>query len=201
MFSILMPSRSRPEQCEQAVYSARTTAADTLEVLVYVDEDDPDKDKYNDVIIGPPKRSAQAITYLVEHAKGDLLFMGADDMRWFTNGWDKQLAEYMPEHGLSVVVANDGRGGTPPTFTKKFYDMIGGFPDDFEHFGLDTYVVDIARKAKQLIYAPDVMVLHYKDKHNPVSVRARANNAQQKAEQFLEETEQLRADLALKIKQ
>ena len=145
MLSVLLPSR-RPKDCKEAVESALSTAED-IEILVYVDDDDPHKSLYPNAIIGPPKRSGRAIRHLASLAKGDLMFFGSDDFRWKTKGWDRIFREKMPAHNLSVLYPNDmpgGAKGLSPCFSRRFMDETGLFPDVFEHFGPDTWVIAVS---------------------------------------------------------
>lgn len=186
MISVLMPSRGRPKQLEIARNSALNLAAGEVEVLVYVDEDDPTKDQYDDVIIGPPLMSAQAISYLMTIAKGDLMFMGADDMVWSTKYWDKALTSKMPNHQLSVLFCNDGRGGHPPLFSKRFIKTVGPFPEIFRHFGLDDWVYRIAKEAGLAVFVPEVEIRHFKNKHSPIGQRARRLDSFENVKEYIE---------------
>lgn len=175
MLSILLPSRGRPDLCKRAVKSALETAEGEVEVLVYVDDNDPLRVNYSGVIIGPPRESSEAILYLSSIAKGDMMMFGCDDFIWKTKGWDRIFREKMPAHGLAVLHYNDGHNkAINPVFTRKWVEMTGLFPSYFKHFGADTWVIDTARRAGQLISVKEVLIEHTKVKDETFN-RSRAN--------------------------
>lgn len=199
-----MPSYGRPEQCKKARESVLATAEGDVEVFIYVDEDDPLKDQYENYFSGPPLPSGKAIKYLANLSSQmfpkALMFMGADDMMWETKGWDRMFQEKMPEHGLSILVCSDGRHGTPPVFTKRFMEVTGLFPESFTHFGPDEWVVDTARRAGTLVFVPKVMVRHSKNKGTPTARRARDKFGGDGAKAYIRKHEKDRDALAAKIK-
>lgn len=165
MLSILIPSRGRPDLCKKAIASAKATAEGELEILVYVDDDDPTKSKYEEAIIGPHKESSEAILHLSTLAKGDLMMFGCDDFIWKTKGWDRIFKARMPAHGLSILYYMDRPGAAKainPVFTRKWVELTGLFPAYFKHFGADTWVIDTARRAGQLIAVKEVLIEHQK---------------------------------------
>ncbi len=163
-----MPSRGRPELCKSCVAQAKETASGDIEILVYVDNNDPEIDKYKklDCIIGTPRHSGKAIKYLSTIAKHDMMMFGTDDLIWHTKGWDEQFRKAMPEHGLAVLypstMPNKNAKAMVPVFTKRFALLTGLFPDYFEHFGPDTWVVSVARLAGTLTHVKDVYIEHKK---------------------------------------
>jgi hypothetical protein len=159
------------------------------EFMVYVDNDDPQLEQYKsylpqltqiDVkfIIGKPLRSAKAMKYLAQHASRNYMIFGTDDLNWKTEGWDEKLIAKMPEHGLSVIcpaTAPDNKiKAMVPFFTRKWMEITGLFPDEFVHFGPDSWVVKVAQIAKTDIYAYDIEILHKKI-NDETSARARKN--------------------------
>lgn len=203
MLSVLMPSRGRPQECKEAYQSALKTAKGDVEVLVYLDEDDPQRKNYEvPHTVGPPLRCAQANRELLKGARGDLFYFGSDDQRWETPGWDLKFKELMPEDGLSVLYPRDVRGGQKgmnPVWSRKFADLFGHYPDYFVHFGPDTWLIDIARRAGTLINVKDVLITHRKvkdDTYHSLRQTSDASFAQKK----LMETEGERQKIAEQIK-
>ena len=205
MISVLMPSRGRPELCHQSRQQAIDMADGEIEVLVYVDEDDPLKSKYKDVIVGKPLHSGKAMRVLAEQAKGDIMFFGCDDFVWRTKGWNKIAEQKMPAHQLSVLCPRDMPNvkvnkSQSPMFTKRLIEVAGWWPDGFNHFGPDTWLVDIGRKADQLIFLDDVLIEHVKV-HDATYSRARENGDGGKAKDILNNTAKDRERIAAKIKE
>ena len=208
MISVLMPSYGRPEKCKRARQSVLDTAKGNVEVLIYVDEDDPLKSQYKNYFTGPPMQSGKAIKYLVSLSNQmfpkSIMFMGADDMIWETQDWDELVEQRMASHNLSVIYPCDtilkGNKGFAPFFTQRFVEVTGLFPDSFRHFGPDTWVIDIARMAGTLVWAKDVLIRHARDKYDITGNRERKLDPKERAEKIVREGEEERRKLAAKIK-
>jgi hypothetical protein len=188
MLSVLLPSRGRPESCRKAIASARSTAEGEIEILLYVDSDDPERNNYPDPIIGPPLHSGAAMKHLASLATGNLLMFGSDDITWKTPGWDRIFREKMPAHELAVLYYMDMRGAAKsqnPVFSRKWMEFTGLFPDLFQHFGPDTWIIDTARRAKQLIRVDEVWIEHRKIK-DATHARARQNGDANHAKSLLD---------------
>lgn len=185
-----MPSRGRPELCKKCVAQAKEQATGEIEVLVYVDSTDPEIEEYKkqDVIIGAPLHSGKAIKHLSTLAKYDMMMFGTDDLVWHTKGWDEQFRKAMPAHGLSVLYPSTLPGKSAkamvPVFTRRFAEVTGLFPDYFEHFGPDTWVVGIGRLAGTLTHVKEVFIEHKKVQDVTYS-RSRKDGDAARAKQYL----------------
>jgi hypothetical protein len=203
MLSVLMPSRGRPKDCQQAYDSALSTAKGEVEILVYLDEDDPTRKSYETPhTVGPARRCAQANRELLKVAKGDLFYFGSDDQRWETPGWDTRFAELMPEDGLSILYPRDikdGQKGMNPVWSRKFADLFGHYPKEFVHFGPDTWLIDIGRRAGTLINVKDVLITHKKLKDETYHSLRQINDASF-AQKRLMDTEGERQKIAEQVK-
>jgi len=203
MLSVLMPSRGRPKDCKEAYESCLRTAKGEVEILVYLDEDDPQRGNYEvPHVVGASLRCAQANRELLKKAKGDLFYFGSDDQRWETEGWDTRFAELMPEDGLSILYPRDipgGQKGMNPCWSRKFADLFGHYPEEFVHFGPDQWLVDIARRAGTLINVKDVLISHRRIK-DETHHRVRQNSDASFATARLGQLENKRQEIAEKIK-
>lgn len=200
-----MPSRGRPELCKRSVGQAKENATGEIEILVYVDSNDPEIEAYKkqDVIIGPPMHSGKAIKHLSTLAKYDMMMFGTDDLVWHTKGWDEKFRNAMPEHGLSVLypstLPNQNAKAMVPVFTRKFVEATGLFPDYFEHFGPDTWVVSIARLAGTLQHVKEVYIEHQKV-HDVTYSRSRSGGDSTRAKKYLDGSQDELKKLAEKLK-
>lgn len=210
MLSVLLPSRGRPEMCRRAVESAKNTAKGDVEILVYLDEDDPTVPEYrkflygSETVIDKPRRSGEAIRELYKYTPDrgpidpmQLFYFGSDDITWETNGWDSIFKEKMPEHGLAVLYPKMG-DSCNPCFTRKWVETVGLFPDYFKHFGPDTWYADIAKRAGVLIHVPEVRMAHNRVQDGTY-YRTRADSDATFARMMLDETQDERQRLSEKI--
>jgi len=171
-FSILCPSRGRPDLFARMAESAKYAPDADCEILAFLDDDDETaldyrRDLIDDVVIGQVKSVGVAWNRLAERCSGQYLLMGNDDLV-FEPEWDKKLlkvfAQRLPVDGLFVAWAEDGskRGnGTFPIMTRLWYEVLGYFtPTRFHFLWNDTWVTDIALRAKRGFYIPDVLIEH-----------------------------------------
>ena len=197
--------------CYLAVESARNTAQGDVEILVYLDEDDPTVPEYrkflygSETVIDKPRRSGEAIRELYKYTPDrgpidpmQLFYFGSDDITWETPGWDEIFRKAMPEHGLAVLYPDMG-DSCNPCFTRKWVETVGLWPEYFKHFGPDTWYADIAKRAGTLIRVPEVRMRHERVQDETYR-RTRADHDGQFAQRMLNETAEEREALALKIK-
>lgn len=166
--SVLIPTRGRPKRFRNTVETLLKTKSGKVEILAYLDEDD-NREPYERIkfpelryIVGPRIGLAKIIHKLIESALHSHMFLGADDIEFQTFGWDTKMVEAMPEDCIGLVYANDNwkRVCNHFMFHQKWVSLTGFFPDDFEHFGPDGYVMKIAKELKRAIYLPDVVIEH-----------------------------------------
>lgn len=164
--SLLIPTRSRPNRLKHALESARRLAKEPFEVLTYVDSDDPKKDQYEDVYIGPPVGTSKALLYLISQVKTPFFMIGSDDIEFRTQDWDEKLLDAFPKDRLAVVYGKDNYKDNCNHFvmSREWVDLVGAWPDKFYHFGPDGWVAEVAKAAGVLIKVPDVIIehLHFK---------------------------------------
>lgn len=156
--SVLVPTKKRPKRLEQLISSIQKTAKG-VEVLTYVDEDD---DSYSEwTVKGPSFERARMFRALFEKASNDYLMICGDDVVFETPDWNEKMAQAIPEDGIGAVFGFDGWKNVPGhlLFHRRFVDLTGAFPDDFEHFGIDTYISDVMRGVERL-FQVNVMCRH-----------------------------------------
>lgn len=168
--TILLPTRDRPQQFRKAVESALATST-VAEVFAYVDEDDPQKDKYqpsDKVRIKYGKRlgGTTAVKVLARESDTEWMMFCADDTQFETQGWDERLIAAIPADKMAVAFPEDGRGNSLNHFVchRKLLDLTGLWPDIFWHFGADTYLSNVMQAVNRSILVKKVMVRHMKAK-------------------------------------
>jgi len=154
VISVLMPSRMRYELAKESILSLGDGG---YEVLMYIDEDDPDKEHYLDFsgLMGLPVRTFikprvgyhkfhEMINFLAEQAKGEWLMLWNDDALIECEDWVGKVSS--AEKGLTVLnITNPGvdNNNLFPVISRELYELIG-------HFSLsthcDSWVQDLANE-------------------------------------------------------
>lgn len=178
--SILCPSRGRPEMARRMAESAVATASDArgLEVLFWLNEDDPKLSEYKHgpytvLIMGKDGPTSYAWNELAKRAAGDILMLMGDDAVFETPGWDERLREEAAPDldgwvKCKVFSFDDGRselgtGHPHPAITREVYNRLGYLACPmFRHFYVDTWLVELAKEAEIFHYIADMRVLHDK---------------------------------------
>lgn len=168
--SVLIPTRGRPKRFRKAVESLLRTKAGKVEVLAYLDDDDPGLNVYREkdypevrFVVGPRLGLAKIIHHLIGLSLYSHILLGADDIEFKTPQWDLKLVEAMPTDGIGIVFCEDNWKQTCNHFMfhQKWYSLTGLFPDDFEHFGPDGYVLTVAKELKRDFFVKDVVIEHH----------------------------------------
>lgn len=164
--SVLIPTRQRPKRLELTIESIKKTAKGPFEVLTWVDDDD---ESYSSWTIKGSRATTRSrmLKALIEKAQYPYLMNASDDVIYETEGWDEIMAKAIPDDRIAVVFGVDGWKNVPGHlfFHRRFYELTGCFPDDFEHFGIDTYVADVMRQIERLIQV-QVMCRHMHFRNN-----------------------------------
>ena len=178
--SILCPTRQRADRAHNYAWTAFTTAnnPDRVEILFYVDNDDPEKELYIQWAVnatpyhisttfGEPMSVSKSWNVLAEKCTGDILLMGNDDLIHETNGWDDILESTANEYEDDIYCIffddgiNHGKHCAFPAVSRKWYETLGYFtPGIFEFIANDTWIFDIGKRIDRVRYIPEVMVRH-----------------------------------------
>lgn len=183
MISILLPTRKRPAQLRRMVESARSTAIGDIEIIAYVDDDDPLTVATCDELavkrhvaprIGNITDCWNRIIYL---ATGDIFMQGNDDIVFRTKGWNvivEREIEKFDDRIVMVHGSDEGqhfdRFGAHPFVHRRWYDVLGYFtPPYFSSDYGDTWINCLADAVKRRRYVPIVVEhLHFLFKKAPV---------------------------------
>lgn len=149
MISILIPSRQRAKMLKTTIQSL---GKGDYEVLVWVDDDDPELDDYMSlpatVFIKPRVGYVNfhlMVNFLAAHAKGSWLMLWNDDMRLNTPDWTDWLESYDSRQPLVLNFWDPAnpRNNLAPAISRKMYKLMG-------HYSLnthcDSWVQDIANQ-------------------------------------------------------
>ena len=167
LISVLAPSRGRPKALQQMVDSVYETGSN-VEVLAYVDDDDMDYPVDNVTVVrGPRINLSDCWNRLAEKAKGDILHMGSDDIRFRTPHWDemvRQAFKVFPDR-IVFVYGDDGihdrRMGTHGFISREWYQTVGRFtPPQFPCDYADTWLNEVAQTIGRAMYIPGMLIEH-----------------------------------------
>ena len=169
---ILVPSRGRPQNIEDLLFSLQETKT-ASDLIVIVDDDDQTRDQYMELgcrimIIGKQgKGMARPLNYAANYVKDEyrhFAFIG-DDHRPRTEHWDQKLIAALDEVGTGVAYGDDLlQGANLPTAVAMSGDIVweleGMVPPGFIHLYLDNFWMQLGKDLKSFIYLPDVIIEH-----------------------------------------
>lgn len=182
--SLVYPSRSRPEQCKQTLHNwINKKGIGDYEIILSLDEDDPELDKYKDLIyneltqndfaelvytIYPNKSTVEAVNAGAAVSDGDIIIVISDDfdcpMYWHDTilGIVKNQRDYV----LKVYDGLQEHIVTLPIMDRVYYERFGYvYCPEYKHLWADTDFTEVAKKLKRLIVRNDITF-----KHNHYSV-------------------------------
>jgi hypothetical protein len=172
VISVLCPTRGRPEHAHESVRSLLDTADGEIEVLLRVDDNDPDLERYrqrfakfsardNVWIACGPRVGYPGFHHMVNAlaavAAGTHLLLWNDDARMVTQGWDMLIGARNPF--IPAVVTPGGVDHPFPTVTRAFYDALGHFSGG-PH--CDHWVCEAAKTVGCMASA-DIEITHLRD--------------------------------------
>jgi len=184
--SILTPTRNRPANCERFIKSVynSTKTKKNVEMLFYVDEDDPAIDAYKSLhwhaqkeyegfkkiefVFGNPMSVSKSWNIIAERCIGDVLIMGNDDLVYQTDGWDEKLDQELDQYRQDKVYVawmNDGINGERhcafPIVSREWYECLGRFTPGCFNFGYnDTWIFEVGTMLERLHYIPFIKAEH-----------------------------------------
>jgi hypothetical protein len=181
LFSLIVPTRGRPDQFRRLLDSLRNTArnAASVEVIAVVDADDAASQgleypglALQRVIVPPGQTMGRLNLAGYAAARGKYLMLLNDDVVARTPGWDEELArvlEYYPD-GIILAHANDllahDRLCTFPLLRREFCELAGGIcRPEYRRWHIDEHIQHIFDLLHVLgytrrIYLPEVIFEH-----------------------------------------
>jgi hypothetical protein len=187
MISILTPTRNRPDNCQRFIKSIYQTTKNigTIELLFYVDKDDPSIGAYMSLqkhcydefpgfprvqfSFGDPIPVCDSWNFMAKDSMGDVIIMGNDDLIYRTPEWDSILRKELSTIKDDIYCAwfDDGINGEKhcafPIISRKWVETLGYCfaPAGTFNFGYnDTWVFDVGKRVRRLKYIPNILVEH-----------------------------------------
>ena len=178
-FSILTPSRNRPVMLKAFIDSVFDLCEfnHRVEMMVYVDSDDPAIDEYRELeagisdtvefVYGEPMSISKSWNILAKQCSGDVLIMGNDDLIYRTENWDtlleKELIAY-PDDIYCAWMQDKSKGKNHcafPIVSRLWYETLDYFTPGIFHFGYnDTWIFCIAKLIGRCHFIPHIIGEH-----------------------------------------
>jgi hypothetical protein len=172
---VIVPSRGRPRNIA-ALADAWTATKAAADVIVAVDDDDPTRGDYLDVVashprfdivIGPRLRMAGTLNKVAasQAPMYDALGFMGDDHRPRTLDWDHRVTAELDRLGTGLVYGDDLlQGANLPTavfMTAGIIRTLGWMaPPGLVHLFLDNAWLTLGRALDAISYLPDVVIEH-----------------------------------------
>jgi hypothetical protein len=140
------------------VTSAIKTAGCDLEIMLYLNNDDPLLEEYKQLFkpsqytIGPNQSTSYSWNLMAEKAKHDILFLVGDDCEFITLNWGPMILEAFNQYDDKIVCVYPRAPSVSkyksPHFClhKNWINTLGYFlPPHFYHWYVDTWILEIAQ--------------------------------------------------------
>lgn len=177
-FSLIHPSRSRPEKSSETISKWRYHAANGFQLIVSVDQDD-DYVAYSQLhhlpvygqnlhgqdrlLIRQNKSAIDAINNAAEIADGDILIVVSDDTDCPMH-WDKILTDAIGDNKDFVMKTDDGiqkRIITIPIMDRAYFNRDGYIYNPiYDHSWADTELTEVAHLRGRVITRMDIKFPH-----------------------------------------
>ena len=175
VISLLAPTRGRPSFFGAMLESAFAHPGADIEVVAYVDDDDPALELYRTYVshpsvrltIGPRIVLSQAWNECAAVASGEHLMLAADDIRFRHPGCAGEVERVfgtLPD-GIGYLYGRDGHWdhmlGTHGIVSRTWVEVVGYFcPPHFASDKNDAWLHDVARMVGRAIYLPRLYTEH-----------------------------------------
>jgi len=187
-FSILHPSRRRPDKSFETIQKWLFRAGENtdIELIVSLDDDDPDLERYQrlykglKVIVNQNRSAIDAVNNAAVASTGEVLIVVSDDFECPRN-WALTLDRILRGRQDYLLKISDGTQMyivTLPIMDRVYYKRFGYiYHPDFRHMFSDTHLTHVADVLGKLYMRNDLLFQHnhYSVTHtakDEVSIRA-----------------------------
>lgn len=180
VLSLILPTRGHPRLVKQLFDSIVTTVSDfsRLEVVLYVDQDDPESLAIDHPLLKFTKLKGERETMgditrrCYERCSGEFVMLLNDDMIFRTQHWDAIVLEQFSRFpdGVALVYGNDlyyGKSMTTfPFLSRTACELMGKIvPADYRRHCIDPHILDVFDRLNRLgykrtVYLPKVVFEH-----------------------------------------
>jgi glycosyltransferase involved in cell wall biosynthesis len=180
LISLLMPTRGRPALVRRFLASVvqHTHDLDGIELVLYVDEDDPESHDVGDDrvpvrrIIGPVATMGEYNAACLEQASGSIIVLANDDVVIQSPGWDERIRAVDRDYpdGIYLAYPNDllkrRRVATFPVLSRRACEVLGEpYPRQYRGALIDYHLLDVFKRLEKsgldrIRYMDDVVFEH-----------------------------------------
>lgn len=176
MISILLPTRNRPDNVRRLVASARSTAVGRLELVVYLDEDDPSLDQTVEIIADTPWASvivgervvlSECWNRCAEQATFNVMMHCGDDIVFRSEAWDQHVLSAFARYPDRLVFVHgrdgvhDERLATHGFLHRRWVETVGYFvPPLFASDYNDLWLTEVADQLGRRVFLSEVYTEH-----------------------------------------
>ncbi len=179
--SLLVPTRGRAVQLRRFLNSLAATAArpDAVEVVLVVDEDDPDSRavrhdllRLRHVVVPPGRTMGSLNRTAYEASVGNVVMLLNDDVTARTRGWDDRIREVFRSHPDEIVLVHTNDTLLRehlcvfPAVSRTYCELAGGIcPTGYLRYRIDDHIEDVFNLLgvlgeRRTVYLPDVIFEH-----------------------------------------
>jgi Glycosyl transferase family 2 len=171
--SLLVPTRGRPANIRRFVESARSTASASIEIIFYIDDDDPEpsvnaaREADTLIVLGPRIILSECWNQCAKQATGDILGHFGDDIIFRTERWDVMIeAEFAKKADKILFVHgrdghHDAGFGTHGFIHRRWMETVGYFvPPLFSSDWNDAWLNEIANILGRRVSLQDLYTEH-----------------------------------------
>jgi len=171
MISVVCPSRGRPELAKRMVDSLLKSPGVPVEILIYLNEDDPKLQSYKDLLdpqhyeVGVDRSPVYSWNELAKKAKHDIVFLMGDDAVVETPNWGQRIVNEFNKYPDKLVLVSPKAGTLSKSKCPHFFlhknwiNTVGYFvPIFFHHHYIDFWVRDLAKAIGRYIHLPDFVM-------------------------------------------
>jgi hypothetical protein len=190
--SLLLPTRGRRKLAERFLQSviAQSAHPELIEVVLCVDEDDPDSHGISSSelalkeIVVPRQTMGAYNSICLRHASGQITIAVNDDILIRTNGWDDKVRALDARYpdGIYLGYGNDLFKGekvcTFPILSREACHVLAEpYPEIYKGAFIDIHLMDIFRRLERrgyprMVYAEDIVFEHVHYRTNPAILDA-----------------------------
>jgi hypothetical protein len=197
MISLLVPSRGRFQMFTENI---KTWMHPDVEILVAIDDDDPDAPKYLDIrskqitVYQLPRHGYQNLheyyNFLSQASSGDWLMLGNDDATMLTDDWVSKIQAENPKLPQVLNVWNE-QDNLFPVISRAWYNAVGHFSRNTH---ADSWVQQTAELINKTKYIPGIKIKHLGEELNDETHREVRSIVGQSSEAYRRMSEERRED-------